>query len=383
MALIKCPECGRNVSDKASACPNCGCPVEAMEINNTNVAPTVKSTNHKISTNNKKYLYLTLIIIAVFLISAALIGFIGVSQPSDTNISELGIEPFLAYIGEYIPAGETISLEEELYNKLDNAYFLGMVGKISFKAHHEHVCSCSWISSGKYSEDDYNKLVKKLEKYFGAEPRKELYGYDGGDPYEYYWIDPHNGHSVQLVYGGAVQDIGIMWEVNESSVDFLDHDWVPATSTQPKTCRMCGQTEGEPLSVDIDSVIRNAETHATHGRTDDIEEIIDEYYNIMTTEEKKEILGLLGISKSLDAVENEIIPNLKSPRSYHRYSFDIPSLPIYSEEDDEYFIMLDLKYGATNSYGAEITNTITATYRFTIDLEEAKAYTSDVSIWDF
>lgn len=28
MALIKCKECGHEVSDKASACPNCGCPVE-------------------------------------------------------------------------------------------------------------------------------------------------------------------------------------------------------------------------------------------------------------------------------------------------------------------------------------------------------------------
>ena len=29
MALIKCPECGKQVSDKASSCPNCGCPVSS------------------------------------------------------------------------------------------------------------------------------------------------------------------------------------------------------------------------------------------------------------------------------------------------------------------------------------------------------------------
>jgi len=28
MALVKCKECGHSVSDKASICPNCGCPVE-------------------------------------------------------------------------------------------------------------------------------------------------------------------------------------------------------------------------------------------------------------------------------------------------------------------------------------------------------------------
>lgn len=28
MALIKCPECGKEVSDKAKTCPNCGCPID-------------------------------------------------------------------------------------------------------------------------------------------------------------------------------------------------------------------------------------------------------------------------------------------------------------------------------------------------------------------
>ena len=28
MALIKCPECGKEISDKATQCPNCGCPCE-------------------------------------------------------------------------------------------------------------------------------------------------------------------------------------------------------------------------------------------------------------------------------------------------------------------------------------------------------------------
>lgn len=30
MALIECPECGKKFSDKAYACPNCGCPIEKI-----------------------------------------------------------------------------------------------------------------------------------------------------------------------------------------------------------------------------------------------------------------------------------------------------------------------------------------------------------------
>ncbi len=35
MALIKCPECGKEISDKATACPNCGYPVEPNKQNET------------------------------------------------------------------------------------------------------------------------------------------------------------------------------------------------------------------------------------------------------------------------------------------------------------------------------------------------------------
>ena len=28
MALIRCPECGKEISSKADKCPNCGCPVD-------------------------------------------------------------------------------------------------------------------------------------------------------------------------------------------------------------------------------------------------------------------------------------------------------------------------------------------------------------------
>lgn len=30
MAMINCPECGKEISDKAAACPNCGVPIAAV-----------------------------------------------------------------------------------------------------------------------------------------------------------------------------------------------------------------------------------------------------------------------------------------------------------------------------------------------------------------
>lgn len=40
MALISCPECGKQISDQAPACPNCGCPISAAP----NAAPQVDRT---------------------------------------------------------------------------------------------------------------------------------------------------------------------------------------------------------------------------------------------------------------------------------------------------------------------------------------------------
>lgn len=55
MAMIKCAECGKDISDKADKCPNCGCPV-SYSIENTE---DVKSEERELSTiepvtNNEK-----------------------------------------------------------------------------------------------------------------------------------------------------------------------------------------------------------------------------------------------------------------------------------------------------------------------------------------
>ena len=55
MALIKCSECGKEISDKATSCPNCGCPING-EVDEPNVphCPACNSTDiEKISTASK------------------------------------------------------------------------------------------------------------------------------------------------------------------------------------------------------------------------------------------------------------------------------------------------------------------------------------------
>lgn len=64
MALIKCPECGKEISDKAAACIHCGCPLDEVEIvdenlefptlpDNLNIGKSVFGTTNYIYVNAK------------------------------------------------------------------------------------------------------------------------------------------------------------------------------------------------------------------------------------------------------------------------------------------------------------------------------------------
>lgn len=50
MALIKCADCGKEVSDRAKTCPNCGCPIECsiVEFSDKQVKSTKKSIIKKL-----------------------------------------------------------------------------------------------------------------------------------------------------------------------------------------------------------------------------------------------------------------------------------------------------------------------------------------------
>lgn len=52
MALINCPECGKEISDKAVSCPNCGCPVETMGVDRENL-DTVNQVQNVIQSNTQ------------------------------------------------------------------------------------------------------------------------------------------------------------------------------------------------------------------------------------------------------------------------------------------------------------------------------------------
>lgn len=81
MALIKCVECGKEISDKASSCPNCGAPISAQSA----VIDETKEIKHapKKKTFPKKTLIIACSIIGIAIITG--IAYFGLTLYSDIH----------------------------------------------------------------------------------------------------------------------------------------------------------------------------------------------------------------------------------------------------------------------------------------------------------
>lgn len=97
MALIKCQECGKEISDKAKTCVNCGCPIK-----DNNIATPKKSTGNKkaIFDENlikKNSIIKIILIIIIFLIMGIILGNIFSSYTVEYNPRAgrmMGVESF-------------------------------------------------------------------------------------------------------------------------------------------------------------------------------------------------------------------------------------------------------------------------------------------------
>lgn len=123
MALIKCSECGKEISDKASSCPHCGCPVEISIVE----APTeveseesdfvvsepeeekIEKTKEKRERKPIKPLPI-IITVVVLIVACVLVWLLGIKMPRDK-----------AYAA-YTEAVTACNTSVDTYNAAVNAY---------------------------------------------------------------------------------------------------------------------------------------------------------------------------------------------------------------------------------------------------------------------
>lgn len=89
--------------------------------------------------------------------------------------------------------------------------------------------------------------------------------------------------------------------------------------------------------------------------------------NLLSKEQIEECLAEIGRWEAVDEADELIISCLKSPKSYNRYEA-YTSKP-YQEDNGNYSVNIEIKYGATNSFNAEVTDIVNINVEYTVDIE--------------
>lgn len=166
MALIKCPECGKEISDKASACPNCG-----------------YKTKKEIQVNKKQIIVLIALIIAVVGIIFG-IRIFGNSMPKELSLT-LG----MTQEEVHNRIGTDFKLEQDEYERDVEVYdikWCGYYGKLSitYSSNSETINNWKWeIDISEMTDQDIeNAMVKIRDKI------SDIYG------------EPEESHASRLEY---------------------------------------------------------------------------------------------------------------------------------------------------------------------------------------
>ena len=118
--LIKCRECGKEMSDQATSCPNCGCPVQPV---NTGTPITPEEPKKKGSCL-KTVLIIIGVLFLIFFVSAAIVGIMSddtSDEPTPAKeefTSELDYRGCLTHPDDHI--GDKVVCEVYVYDATDS-----------------------------------------------------------------------------------------------------------------------------------------------------------------------------------------------------------------------------------------------------------------------
>lgn len=194
MALIKCSECGKDISDKASACPHCGCPL-------SNAEQSQKNKKEKgMGAKSTKILIATALIVGVIIVFAILILTHTICLNHDYSDASV-LEPQTCYhCGK--TRGEPKSLMKIQFPTQGVGSLLPTPSSNMGEIKWEDADSFS-AYVGNMTEDEFNAYVQMCaENGFDVD-------YQKGE--DYYYADDANGNNLNIWYkGNDIIDIQIV-----------------------------------------------------------------------------------------------------------------------------------------------------------------------------
>ncbi len=279
MALINCPECGKQISDRAASCIYCGYPLhkqqgerEITNIRNKESAIyEIKTPSYQRSYEPRRMkkktssvpkwlvilllfifypvgvvllwkhddfkkigkifstvilgipflLFLLFVVILTIPVDDSGIGNVendeesGVFSATDNSKDSIG--SYLEYLDTIVPEGEKLAIESDLYDNMESVEIMGKHGTIDYSWNDVgRVYLFTWTSNEDFTEKEYISFAKKLNKYFGHNATVKEQSFATGDTTHYYWVDTRNGCRVSLGHGSYWEE----WD----SFDYMNPD---------------------------------------------------------------------------------------------------------------------------------------------------------------
>ena len=313
-----CSQCGKEIPDNSKFCQQCGCPLSNQNVQQSTEKETFQAASIKNKKTHKKIKSWQLaLIIGGIVLLILFIGLlvIGASVSSEIKETKANITPYLDYIGKYVPDDESLDIDDDLYKKKNEVFFMGMKGYINFYTEDNYVYKCTWDSDEEFREDDYQKKIDDLYVYFGEEPTYTTSTYHTGDTYFYYWTDPNNNFSVTCSRDFFMYDspgsLEISWEAEGDVLDKVKE--MPEENSY----------ENEEENAEVDDleigVVKNIHTPA-------------DIPNELMNDEFKSVIDLFSKGFSQSGLD---ITNATTYDDGETYIFDFDGLEFLGEECEE------------------------------------------------
>lgn len=154
MAMIICKECGKEVSDKANSCPNCGCPISSEQSKNNGAyyqKPNGNLPKQEQPKKKKKGIWIVVAVICLFAGCGACMG--GSDEDTQNVASDSNPQKV-----------DTVEVEEttEITEETDNEFNVGDVVETSdWKI--TYISAEEWTSDNKYIQPNEGNVYYRME----------------------------------------------------------------------------------------------------------------------------------------------------------------------------------------------------------------------------
>ena len=174
-------------------------------------------------------------------------------------------------------------------------------------------------------------------------------------------LDDYNKSNEIASYNKSIEDAIDSYDIYEmmstyETIQLLD-------SETKKELNNTQQLEDVMITTAYDTIMSYKNANA-----DDMYNIISFCQHLFTNEQLEDCFAHYATYNGVEKAEDYLKEKLKNPGSYHRYSGTVNGFGKLSG-DGGYAGHYDIKYGAENAYGGEVTYTETVYVKFFLDLE--------------